>query len=51
MFSRLSCLLLAALLLAASEPGYQAQIVNWRRNYETGLKKTMDGFPWPAFFG
>jgi len=39
MFSRSSCLLLTALLLGASEPGYQAQIVNWRRNYETGLKK------------
>ena len=39
MFSRWSCLLFAALLLAASDPGYQSQMVNWRRNYETGLKK------------
>jgi uncharacterized protein (DUF1684 family) len=39
MFPRWSCLLFAALLLAASDPGYQSQMVNWRRNYETGLKK------------
>jgi len=39
MLSRWSCFLLAAVLMAASEPGYQSQIVNWRRNYETGLKK------------
>ncbi len=39
MLSRSSCLLLAAILLTASEPGYQSQLVNWRRNYETGLKK------------
>ena len=32
-------LLFAATAWAANDPAYQAQIVNWRRNYETGLKK------------
>jgi uncharacterized protein len=39
MLSRSSCLLVVTLLLGASEPGYQAQTVNWRRNHETSLKK------------
>jgi uncharacterized protein (DUF1684 family) len=39
MFFRASGLLFATLLLGASQPGYQSQMVNWRRNYETGLKK------------
>jgi uncharacterized protein len=48
MFSRSSCLLFVTLLLGASEPGYQSQMVNWRRNYETGLKKENG---WPAVAG
>ncbi|MBI2680544.1 MAG: DUF1684 domain-containing protein [Candidatus Solibacter usitatus] len=37
MLYRSSFILFAAVLLA--DPGYQSQMVNWRRNYETGLKK------------